>query len=417
MPASILNSTLLLAAASGLFGQVAAPESPSSLRIAAAEKRLQGDSKSAPLHIELAAALCRRARDTDDVRLYERAGAMLERALQLSRGNYEARKLQVTVLLGQHQFGKALEAAKELNRTTPDDLGVWALLVEANVALGDYTEAEKDAQWVLDLRPGNTLGFLKAAELREWFGDLEGASEFYREALRRVAMGDLDERAWLYTQNARVQLELGNLSNAAGSLDEAMKLDAHSLAAAALLARLREREGRYVDAASLLETRYRAVPSLANLHDYATGMELAGKSERAAALFQEFEGKAEAARSEPLNANRQLIFYYADRKHDPQKALAVARQEVAIRHDYPTLDAYAWALYGARQFPEAKTQVDRAMAVGVRDSAGFCHAARIAAAAGDDKGAHHWSALARESGPGACSAEAALPLAAKGDAR
>ena len=49
-------------------------------------------------------------------------------------------------------------------------------------ALGNYTEAERDCQWILDLRRGSALGFEKAAGLRELFGDNEGAIEFYGEA-------------------------------------------------------------------------------------------------------------------------------------------------------------------------------------------------------------------------------------------
>lgn len=412
MSKAILTSILLFAASSGVVGQTAELHSPSSDRITAAEKRVRSDVKSPTLHTELAAALCRKARDTQDVLLYDRASEELDRALQMTPGNYDARKLQVTVLLGRHQLRKALEAAKELNRTTPDDLGVWALLVDANLALGDYTEAERAAQWVLDLRPGNTPGFIKAAELREWLGDPEGASEFFREALRRTSMNDLDERAWLYTQNARMQLQLGNLKNAADSLDEATKLDGQSLLAATTRANLRTREGQYAEAVSLLETRYRAVPSLTNLYDYAEAMDRAGRLDGAAVLFQEFETKA-AARNNPYNANGRLIFSYADRKRAPEKALDVARQEMAIRHDCPTLDAYAWALYRARQFQEAKTQIDRAMAVGVRDAPSFCHAARITAAAGDEKGAHRLETQLQAFGQGACPADGPLPQAPK----
>jgi len=43
-------------------------------------------------------------------------------------------------------------------------------MVDANSALGNYSEAERDAQWILDLRRASALGFEKAADLRELFG-------------------------------------------------------------------------------------------------------------------------------------------------------------------------------------------------------------------------------------------------------
>ncbi|HMJ60594.1 MAG TPA: hypothetical protein VK493_02485 [Bryobacteraceae bacterium] len=153
---------------------------------------------------ELAGTLCRKGRDTGDTAWYDQAGAALRKSLELSPGNYDARKLQVTVLLGRHEFKEALRAAVELNHKMPDDIAGWGLLVDANLALGNDAEAERDAQWILDLRPGSKLGFVKAAAVRERFGDTEGAMEFLDEARRRTSPNDLDEQAWLLKENARL---------------------------------------------------------------------------------------------------------------------------------------------------------------------------------------------------------------------
>ncbi|MBV9674832.1 MAG: hypothetical protein JO185_00750, partial [Acidobacteriaceae bacterium] len=202
----------------------AAPSSPADARIAAAQSRVKTNVKSWQPYNDLAAALCRKARDTEDVTLYEEADAALQHSLELSPGNYEARKLQVAILLGKHQFDQALKLVTELNRKVPDDIGGWGLLVDTNIALGNYPEAEHDAQIILDLRPGSALGFVKAAGLRELFGDGEGAIEFYRETNRRVSQNDADEHAWLFTQIARLELADGNLKRAEDALAQATKL-------------------------------------------------------------------------------------------------------------------------------------------------------------------------------------------------
>src|ERR1043166_5761139 len=48
-------------------------------------------------------------------------------------------------------------------RRVPDDILVWGYLADADIALGDYDDAEKSAQWMLDLRPGNIPGLLLGA--------------------------------------------------------------------------------------------------------------------------------------------------------------------------------------------------------------------------------------------------------------
>ena len=63
---------------------------------------------------------------------------------------------------------------------------VYGMLVDANVELGRYDEAEEAAQWMLDLRPGNVAGLTRAAYLRELFGDVEGALELMAHGVDQV---------------------------------------------------------------------------------------------------------------------------------------------------------------------------------------------------------------------------------------
>jgi len=177
---------------------------PAEQRIQVAQKRLRAEPKSWQAYNDLAFALCREGRDTGDLTWFDQAAAALRKSFELSPDNYEARKLHVTILLGRGDFKEALRAAVELNHKTPDDIAGWGLLVDANLGLGNNAEAERDAQWILDLRPGSTLGFVKAAAVREPFGDPEGAIEFLDEARRRTSPNDLDEQAWLLKQKARL---------------------------------------------------------------------------------------------------------------------------------------------------------------------------------------------------------------------
>ena len=164
-----------------------------------------GELKTVQAYNELADGLCRKARNTGNVALFTQADAALKKSLELSPGNDEARKLQVVVLLGRHQFQEALRAATELYHTVPDDIAGWGLARGRQPCTWQRCRCRTRRTVDIDLRPGSRLGFLKAAAVRERFGDTEGAIEFLDEAATRTSPNDRDELAWIEKEKARLR--------------------------------------------------------------------------------------------------------------------------------------------------------------------------------------------------------------------
>jgi Flp pilus assembly protein TadD len=201
---------------------------------------------------------------------------------------------------------------------------------------------------------------------------------------------ETDERAGILTQ-------MGHLRFASGDPDAAEKLLLQALIAfpgypLALgnLAQLRIAQKRYQDAVALLQQRYQSAPRPGNLYELAEAMQLAGRNGEAKKAFAEFETNALLESGRKDNANRDLVFYYADHVQQPAKALKVAEQEYAWRHDVYTLDAYAWALHANGQDMEARKQIETALAVGIRDARLFLHAGVIALKSGDRAAAERY---------------------------
>ncbi len=269
---------------------VAAPSSVD-LRIAAARKKIKA-TPDVQSYNDLAFALCRKGRDGEDAGAYNDAAAALKRSFELAPGNYEGQKLQAALYLATRQYAKALKLATELNRKVPDDIVDWGLLVDANMALGNYTEAERDAQWILDLRAGSALGFEKAAALREVFGDTTGSIEFYDEANRRTSPNDADQHAWYLTRKADLELDSGSTRLAEEVIDQALLLFPDSQLALATLARIRTAQGQYDEAALLLEKKYDRAKTASNLYAWAEALEKSSHPAQAAALFQQFRKRS-----------------------------------------------------------------------------------------------------------------------------
>ena len=334
---------LTFAAAQNATGVAGSDLSPAAQSIAAAQKAITEKPSEYSRYNQLATALIRRAQETSDPGFYTQAEAAVKKSLELAPNNFETEKVQVSILLGEHEYSAALEAARKLNKRVPDDVMVYGLLTDANVELGNYSDAEDSAQWMLNLRRGNRPALTRAALLRELFGDPEGAYEAADLAFQSTIPSEAEERSKLLTLMGRFRLDAGKNDAAEKILEQALTCLPSNPDALGNLAQVRITQKRYAEAVSLLQQRSQAEPRPANLYDLAEALQLAGRDAEAKKAFADFETQSLAESSRKDNSNLELVFYYADHAHQSAKALEVARQEYAWRHDVYTLDAYAWA--------------------------------------------------------------------------
>jgi tetratricopeptide (TPR) repeat protein len=135
---------------------------------------------------------------------------------------------------------------------------------------------------------------------------------------------------------------------------------------------------RYEEAVALFQKRYDAAPHAENLFALAEALDHAGHKDEAARAFADFERIALKESEIADNANHELVLYYADYAHQPQKAREIAQKELGRRHDAFTLDVYAWALAASGEREEAAAKMQEAIAFGVQDPRVLEHARAIA---------------------------------------
>jgi tetratricopeptide (TPR) repeat protein len=353
-------------------------ETPAEISIRKAQEQIGATPEHAPYYNSLAMAYARRAREISDVGYYQKAEETLDRAAALSPDDFETRRTRVWLMLGRHEFTKALDAAAKLNKEAPDDVTIYGYLADANTELGNYSAAVDAVQWMLKLRTGNIPGLTRAAYLRELHGDVEGAIELMRRAYDATAFQQAEDRAWILTQIAHLQLQAGDAAQAESSALAALEAFPDYHYALGMLAQIRGAQHRAEEALALLQKRYDAAPHAENLFSLAQALSRAGRGADAQAAFAEFESAALAESGSTDNANHELILYYTDVARQPGKALAIAEAELARRQDIHTLDAYAWALAASGDLTGARTQIERALATGSKDPELHQHAEAIA---------------------------------------
>lgn len=341
-------------------------DTPAQRKMAIAQKKITRDPKHFHGYNELALALTQRARETADPRYYQQADEAVTTSLALSPDNFEALKVRTWAMLGQHRFADALTLATTLNKQVPDDLMVYGMLTDANIELGKYDDAEKSAQWMLDLRPGNIPALTRAAYLRELFGDIEGAIELMQQAFNRMPYQETEDRAWVLTQIGHLELVRGKPVAAEHALEQALELFPSYHYALGQLADVRTAQKRHREAADLQQQRYAAAPHPENLYELAEAEARAGLTAKAAKSYTAFEAGARAEMKGEDNANRELIAYFAGAGKKPAEALALAEREIARRGDVYTREAYAWALFKNGRRADARREIATVLAVGVQ---------------------------------------------------
>jgi len=372
------NTTLLLVALTvPLAVSCVTAATPAETAILRAQEKVAKQPSASGAYNDLAMAYARRARETSDVQFYGKAEETLKKSFSLAPANYEGLKTQAWLLLGRHEFAKARELATTLNRQTPDDVTVYGYLADANAELGNYDEAVAAVQWMLNIRPGNVPGLTRAAYLRELHGDPDGAIELMQQAYDSTPFHELEDRAWLLTQVAHLYAASSSDADAERFAKGALDLFPDYHYALGVLGHVRMHQKRYADAAELFQKRCTAAPHAENLFDLAVALDLDARHAEAAKVFGDFERKAVTESETADNANHELVAYYVDHAHNPEKALRIAEQELARRHDAYTLDAYAWSLAATGDYGHAASEMHRALSFGLKDPRVIAHAEAI----------------------------------------
>jgi tetratricopeptide (TPR) repeat protein len=339
--------------------------------IASANEEIAKEPKQPEGYNDLALALVRKVRETGDPHFATQAEAEIAKSLKLEPANFGARRARVAARVAQHRYADALEEAEALRKQRPDDNPVYGYISEANIALGNYAEAEKAVQRMVDLRSVNGPGFEAGAALRELIGFPDAALDWWRSALNLVSDRDIEERAHIYSQMARIYRETGKYDQGVECAQQALHLEPNYPEALFELARIRIEQRQPAAALALLSSRLSRGKDLPSLYWMAVAQGPAGDA------AHEFEKQARAAAGTPLNADALLIRFLAEHGQAAE-AVQMAMGALERHHDLFTRESYAVALSKVGQPAEAILQIRKALEPGFLDVELYFEAGLIA---------------------------------------
>lgn len=355
----------------------------SDAEISAAQKVIGTMPDAAIGYNNLAIIYIRRARETGDFSLNSKAEAAVNRALELKPDNYDAQKIQASLLLTFHRFDEGLEAGKKLQQEHPQDAFVYGVLTDANVELGNYAEAIDSAQKMVDLRP-NMESYSRVSYIRSLHGDSDGAIEAMSLAARIADPKNTEAQAWCLTHLGDEYFKVGRLAEAEKQYDAALTVFPNYHFALAAKGKIRAAFGDYENAVKFYTQAQERVPltptniALGNIYTKTGKPDEAKKQYDLAEFIEQKFGNLD---------QRTLALMWADQDTKLDEALAIAEKEHRRRKDIFTADIYAWCLYKKGQFEAAQKAINEAMRLKTKDALFFYHAGMIEKGLGNKKAA------------------------------
>lgn len=359
---------------------------------------LQTDIENSPndvkLRTMLASAYIRKARETGDFSTNRLAREAVDTALELSPEDWDARRLDLSLMATFHKFGDAIQAGKAMLKEMPSDPMVYGILTDSFIETGDYVSAVDSAQKMVDLKP-NASSYARVAQLRSLHGDHDGAIEMMITVVKATDPADKEAQSWGLVQLGKEYFKIGNIDRADKTFDEALVITPNY--ALALV-----EKARTLSALGHLDEAFDAVADKPGVIYPPTAYQLRGDIEarRGRSDFAEADyRKAEATALEVDGDMHPFALWWSDRGVRLNEALEIATKDFGDNKDIYGADILAWCLYKNGQFLEAKRASALAMRLKTGDARIIYHAGMIEKALGNRKEAKRLLALAVKANP------------------
>lgn len=236
---------------------------------------------------------------------------------------------KATVELSQHHFEKALTTAESALAINDLNSGIYGVLVDANVEIGNYDEAVKMCDRMLEIRP-DLRSFSRTSYLREINGDVMGSKRAMVDAINAGAPYS-EYKCWSL-------VTLGGVYESVGQLDSALICYKYSTEerenypfGLAGMARIMHKNGDDKKAEALYKKAMEMLPEIGFNIQLARMYKAQGRTEE----VKEMTTSIEKMFKEDIESGHNMSLEYANFlcmfKKDYQSALKYAKEELAAR--------------------------------------------------------------------------------------
>jgi tetratricopeptide (TPR) repeat protein len=241
------------------------------------------------------------------------------------------------------------------------------------------------------------------ARLAHWKGKMgqpDEADRLYEEAEEDLTAKELRSFAWLELQRGALAIFRGRCAKARGHYQRAAASFPGHWHTDEHLAGLLAAEGNLDEALALLRSVVERAPKPELKQALGELLAFMGRTEEARRWLDAAEAAFLASAQEgAVHYYHHLADFYADAGGQPAEAVKWARKDAALRSNFSTQSALAWALFQNGEVAEGLEWIRRALSSGVQDGGIFATASSLFHAAGDAAQGEHYARAAAEINP------------------
>lgn len=276
-----------------------------------------------------------------------------------------------TVQLSQHKFNDALATGNKALALNNVNSGIYGVLVDANVEIGNYADAVKNCDKMISLRP-DLRSYSRISYLREIYGDMKGSIASMEQAIEAGAPYS-EYKCWTIVTMGKLLENHNKLDSAMAYYKFATEERANYPFGIAGMASIEGKRGNYAKADSLYSVALKAVPEISFVMDRAKLYQKQGKKAEADKLIPEIESMFREDIESGHNVNMEFAFFLLDFKHDFKQALSVGLKELKLRPNNIDVNRLlAFAYYANGDKANAAKHIKTAMKTNKQEGDLYC---------------------------------------------
>jgi tetratricopeptide (TPR) repeat protein len=335
--------------------------------------KIRANGNDAKAWLALAEIFINEARVTGEHPYYYPAALeVISRAMDIKTiiddDRFQALSLKGMVEMSLHQFSKALATGEEAVKLNPYNSGIYGVLVDANVELGNYTKAVEMSDKMISLRP-DLRSYSRISYLREIHGEVKGSIEAMDLAVSSGYPG-FEQTAWCRLNLGHLHETYGNLDHAKMNYQIALDERPNYPFAIASLAGIEMKLKNYKDAETMLLNAIAVIPEVSFTEQLAELYALQGRTEEANKTMQEVLVMLKDDADHGHTVDLEYAKVYLHGMKDNDKALEYAMIEYKVRPeniDVNKVLAEIW--YRKNDIQQAAIHLEKAMKTHSQDPA------------------------------------------------